>query len=247
MKLELVVKPDVFRLALAAKAKGLRTAQRRALNKTAEGTQADLKDKIRETFFRVTPWVLNSTRIQWATERDLTATVTFKDAYVGGGGKTKPVKALQVQVEGGTRPQKKAERRLSDVSGKQIYMMPGRFAQLDRNGNPSTGQLVKILSVLGALDSGNNQRRKMRRRGRLKKGEEYFAVFRMGEADVFRWDGQTLPPGIYRKGAGGRPLPIYVFMKGPPQYRRRLAWRETARSSVAKRLPAAFAAELVKV
>ncbi|MDQ1079705.1 hypothetical protein [Pseudoroseomonas cervicalis] len=245
MQLTLDVNPHTWRLAMEAKARRLRSAQRRVLNTTAQGTQSDLREKVRTTFFKATPWVLNSTRIQWATERDLTAVVTFKDAYTGGS-RTKPVSALQLQAEGGTRIQKRAELRLSLISGTRVFMMPGRFAELDRNGNPRTGQLIKILSVLGALNPGDNQRRKRRQRG-LRRGEEYFAIFRMGEGRTTKWDGSTLPPGIYRKGSGGRPLPVYVFMRSAPRYRPRLAWRETAKASIAKRLPPALAAELAKV
>ncbi len=245
MKLEFPVDPAAWRAAMDARARQVRSAQRRALNRTAEGTQGDLKEKVKQTFFQVTPWVLNSTRVKYASNSNLEAVVAFKDAYVGGA-KLAPVKTLQVQVDGGTRPQKRAERRLSFLSGTTVYMMPARFAELDRYGNPRPSQLVKILSVLGALDPGNNRNRKRRQRGR-RRNEEYFAIFRRGEGDSFRWNGDALAPGIYRKGAGGRPLPVYVFMKGAPTYRPRLAWRETAERSVSQRLPAAFADELRKV
>lgn len=213
-----------------------------ALNGTAQAVQAAEVAEIQKTFFQPTRWILNSTVIEWARRDNLNAKVTFRDLRGGFINRVRPSAALQVQVDGGVRGQKRSEVRLSWLGGQTIYMIPGRFAEKDANGNPSRGELAKILSILGVLNRGDNRAsRKGKPRARQRrKAPEYFVV--LGKGDVLDRSGNALAPGIYRKGAMDRPLPVYVFTRGPPRYRPRLRWWETAKQAGTAAAPKAWQA-----
>jgi hypothetical protein len=221
------------------------TAAYKALNQTAQDVQAALKAEMQKVFYKPTPYVLNSTEIAWARRDNLQAAVQFRNRLgnLRGGD---PADMIGAQVFGGTRSQKRSEIRLGALSsgGQAIYMMPARFAQYDANGNPSRGELSIIMSQLGVLNRGDN--RAARRGKRTRKARtEYFAIFGRGEG--FSLMGNALAPGIYRKNAAGRPLPVYFFMKGRPQYRKRLRWHEVANATVRAKIAGNFAAEMAKV
>jgi len=117
--------------------------------------------------------------------------------------------------------------------------MPARFATYDANGNPSRGELVRILSQLGVLNQGDNRAaRRGKPRRRRKVQTEFFVIWGRGEG--FDLSGNALAPGIYKKNRAGRPLPVYFFMKGPPQYSKRLDWFGVARKKAAERAPVHF-------
>lgn len=211
--------------------KGARWALRRAVNEVATDVKTALVGEMRATFYKPTPFVLNSLMIDWARDDDLAATVRVKDLGARGGVVSK---ALMTQIAGGTRAQKRSEQRLTYAApgGDRVFMMPARFAKLDAYGNPSKGELTAILSQVGVLNRGDNKAARTSKRTR-KTRDTYFAVFATGEA--LSNTGEALKPGIYRQHSSGRPLPVYVFFKAAPQYRRRLAWHEVAERTVAAR------------
>jgi hypothetical protein len=231
---------------MQANSRRLPDAAARALNATAQEVQQALKAEMRRVFYQPVPYVLNSTTIVWARRERLQAEVTFRErtGNLRGGS---PEQMIGTQVNGGPRAQKRSELRLQDLrpGGGALYMMPARFAQYDGYGNPSRGELTRILSQLGVLLRGDNRAaRRGKRRRRSKPVTEYFAVFAMGEE--MDLSGNALAPGIYRRNAYGRPLPVYFFMKRRPQYKRRLDWHGIARQTIQARLGPNFEAAMAR-
>lgn len=222
--------------AISAVRQRAHSAAVRAANKTAEDVRSALQAEMREKFFKPTPFILNSLAVQWARRETPTAKVEVRRFGVRG---APAEEALKAQVFGGTRGFKRSEVRLGALGpgGQPVYMMPARFARYDANGNPSRGELTQILSQFGVLNRGDN--RAARRGKRTRKARtEYFVIWGRGEG--FDLSGNALAPGIYRKASNGRPLPVYFFMKGQPQYRRRLDWFEVAERTVRASAPKHF-------
>jgi hypothetical protein len=181
-------------------------------------------------FFKPTRFVLNAIRVVQYAKKDQPEAVVDVARTFGVRGE-QVADFYRTQVFGGTRKHKQSEVRIGRLSpgDRPIYMMPARFAQYDSNGNPSRGELTIILSQLGVLNRGDNRVARKARRSR-KARAEYFVIWGQGEG--FNSSGQSLNPGIYRRNTAGRPLPVYFFMKGQPQYRKRLDWFEVAERAV---------------
>jgi hypothetical protein len=242
MQIGVTFPTEQLRAAMQANSRRLANASYKALNRTAQDVQAALRQEMIRVFFRVTPYILNSTTILWARRDRLVAEVGFRDKGIFSPRGT-PSQIIGTQVDGGTRRQKRSEVRVQFLrpgSG-QLYMMPARFAQYDNWGNPSSCELSIILSQLGLLNRGDNRAARQGKRTR-KVRTQYFAIFGRGEG--YSLAGNALAPGIYRHNAAGRPLPVYFFMKGAPKYRKRLAWHEIARKVVAAKISPNFQAEL---
>jgi hypothetical protein len=242
MQIAINLPAEQLTAALQANSHRLLTASYKALNKTAQDVQVALQAEMKRAFFKPTPYFLNSTSIKWAKRDNLQAEVGFREraGNIRGGS---PEAMLGTQVYGGTRPQKRSEVRIQGLrpGGGALYMMPARFAKLDGNGNPSRGELGVILSQLGVLLRGDNRAARTGKRAR-KVRTEYFAIFGRGEG--LDHLGNALAPGIYRKAANGRPLPVYFFMKDAPKYRKRLNWHEVATATTKAKMQGNFQAEL---
>ena len=98
--------------------------------------------------------------------------------------------------------------------------MPGRGAKLDAYGNISRGQIVQIMSRLGAMsDPAQNMTDKttqrLKKRGLIAKGarSDYF-VARSKE-------GNRRPLGVYQLIGPGQVEPVLVFTQRAPHYRKR--------------------------
>lgn len=237
MKIKLALDTDAVRQALAIERGAVTSATRSTLNRTAERARDDIRTEMGRVFDRPTPYTLNSMMIDYARRDRLEAQVRFKDGL--GNKNRSPERWVGVQVRGGAREQKAAERRISWRRGNQpVFLVPTRFAEIDSYGNINRGQLTKILSEINALDDGNNKRDRVgKARGRRRR-EEYFAVFRSVPG---------LKPGIYqrrRTGFGNGVVPIYFFARKAPQYRQRLDFDGVARQSVERNLQAIWQDEL---
>jgi hypothetical protein len=241
MQIGISLPTEEFRAAIQANSSRLRNAAYKALNKTAQDVQQALQAEMKRVFYKPTPYVLNSTSIKWARRDDLVAEVGFREraGNIRGGS---PQEMIGTQVYGGTRAQKRSEIRIQGLrpGGAPLYMMPARFAQYDANGNPSRGELTQIMSQLNVLLRGDNRAARRGKRTR-KSRTEYFAIFGRGEGTDL--SGNALAPGIYRKNAAGRPMPVYFFMKDAPRYRKRLNWHEVARATTVAKMQANFQAE----
>jgi hypothetical protein len=187
------------------------TAAAKALTFTAERVQEAEKQEITRVFDKPTRWTLNAVYKRGATPSRLFARVWVKDEASSG---IAASKYLPVHIEGGNRPHKRFEKALIHygLMPADMYAVPGRRARMDGYGNISRGQIVQILSALGAAErvSGFMANRTARSKRRNRNAPDYFAG-RPGNGSG--------PLGIWQRvGSGARPILIFVKR---PTYRRR--------------------------
>lgn len=111
-------------------------------------------------------WVLNSFAVKKATSSSPTATVFYNRGR----------HFMEIQVDGGTRPQKAADSLLINkgVMGSGDKYLPGKGAQLDQFGNISPGIRSKVLSYFQTY-TGKNARNN--RKGKTNRaGDQFFAL-----------------------------------------------------------------------
>lgn len=185
--------------------------------RTAQASQAGIRQEMERVFDNPTPWILNSTYVKAAKKGDPNAVVYAKDSN----GKS-PSLALMAEVEGGQRPNKRSEGALKAAgylpNGWQTA--PGPGAKRDKYGNMSRGQMQQILAGLQASRHSS---------GRKGKGRpaEYFVV-RPG-------DKNSLHPGVWqRKGAS---ISLVLLFIQPPRYSERLDWYGVANRTAQAQLP----------
>jgi hypothetical protein len=187
-----------------------------ALNRTAQDVKQSLVSEIGRVFDRPNPFTLNSVRIRPATKTKLEVEIWLKDDMEGG---IAPSHYLGPQVFGGDRRLKRFERALlaRKLLPPGMFAVPGSGAKLDSYGNISRGQIVQILSALGAAEmvsgySANRTQQSRKRRGPL---PEFF---------VGRPSNGKGPLGVWQRfrfAHGGAIKPILIFVR-KPQYRARL-------------------------
>lgn len=198
-----------------------------SLTKTAKEVQAAEIGEMQRAFDRPTPFALRGTFVKPATVQRQEARVWLKDDPLGVG--TPAIKFLSPQIFGGERKHKRFEKALIayGLMPSDMFAVPGERARIDRYGNISLGQIVQILSALGAAErvsgfTANRTARSAKRKGgRL---VQYFAG-RPGNGDG--------PLGIWQRvGKGARPVLIFVRK---PTYKPRFRWYEVADRVVSER------------
>ena len=197
-------------------------ATKLALNNTAKRIHKREVNTMKQVFDRPTPWTLRGLRIGYATKKNLVARVGFTDNFGKGTGAGK---YIGTQISGGVRPYKRFERALQHKgylpSG--WYAVPGQRARLNKYGNMSQGQIVQILTALDALPGRPTFRgvtiAQQKRSAAVKK------IF--GVSPLAARLGLRLPPGVYRRTRRGV-RPLLIFVKGTPQYKKRLPFHEVA-------------------
>lgn len=198
-----------------------------ALTKTAKEVQAAEISEMGRVFNRPTPFALRGTFLKPATPQRQEARVWLKDDPLGVG--TPAAKFLGPQIFGGERGHKRFEKALIHyrIMPADMYAVPGERARLDQYGNLSRGQIVQILSALGAAERVSGYLANRTARSAKRKGKaliDYF-VGRPGNGDG--------PMGIWQRvGEGARPVVIFVKR---PVYRPRFRWFEVADRVVADR------------
>lgn len=236
--------PDVQR-KLAAIGRQAPFALKTALNKTAEWVETDVRRAMRSNFDRPTPFFLRSLRVVYATKTKLEAKVWFKDR--GQVGERMERLAL-THIEGGSRSQKGFEARLVRLGlmPNGYRAVPGAGADLDRYGNMSRGQIVKILSQLkSAAFSGDYSIKTNSKRSKAKRAKEYYfgstgpggTVSIVGGDQIKSTSGRThnLPRGVWvRRGRSLTPVLLFVSRA---QYRRRFDFFGIGKRTVAQRFP----------
>ena len=239
--------PEV-RVALDRIGKQARFATAVALTRTAQDVKADLRREMQRTFDRPTPYTLNSLFLSPATKARLEARVFFKDDFG-----TRPHYLLP-QIEGGERPLKRFEQLLLQrgVLYRGERAVPGQGAKLDSYGNMSRGQIVQIISQLGAFNlAGASQNATNSKRSRAKRAKVRYFYARKGESRVGAgsWKHgdktQHLASGIYAKTAGGDITPVLIFVGGA-KYTPRFKFYPVAGATIARVFPAHFERELIK-
>lgn len=186
-----------------------------ALTNAMKDAREAERDTMRSVFDRPTSFTLNALRVIPATKQNLSAELGFKEGF----GSVPAWKYLGPQVAGGPRKAKRFELalRAKGILRSNEFCVPGRGAQLDGYGNMNRGQIVRVLSALGAAsDAAQNTVRRPKRSTR-KRNLDYF-VLRNTRA----------PDGIYLR-EGRAAVPILIFVKGA-SYTKRFPYYEKART-----------------
>jgi hypothetical protein len=235
MAADISIKIDASDVArtLSAFAKQIPYATALAMTATAKDAVEDLKAEMRRVFDRPNNFTMNAFYAKPARKTDLTATVMAREWAPGG----RPAsKYLAPEIEGGARGMKGFEKALSGISGGQ-YAMPGKDARLDANGNMSRGQIVQILSRLGALydplqNMTDRTTARLRRKGML------VAASGM-KSDMFlaRENRVGRPYGIYQLIGPGRVAQLLVFTTKRPTYKAILPFGSIVANSVGRTWP----------
>lgn len=217
-------------------------ASAKAMTFTAERVRDAEKQEINRVFDRPTPFTLSSLSMQGATPQRLEARVWFKD--LGGyGGSRKNVSTeaghyLEPQVYGGGRVLKQFERYLqrAGILPVGMFAVPGAGAKLDGFGNMSRGQLVQILSALGAAEHSSGYfANKSRRKG---------ARFNKATALIFAGIPHPgMPAGVWMRQGLGRLKPLLIFVRAP-RYNKRFNFYDVANTVADRVFPELLQREL---
>lgn len=217
---ELEQKHLPFVLALTA----TRLAQR-----VKKGTITVMKQRLD----RPTPTTLNSLFVKMAT-KSRAAQVYFKDSWASG---IPADTYLQQAVGGGQRPHKRFEKALiaRGIMRSGEYAIPtGAF--MNQYGNVSRGTMTKILSGLGAAETGAGYQANASGSARSKRKGNAHRFF-SGEVDGARgvWERKTM-------GMGDAVRPVFVFSSSAPSYRTIFPFFKIAQNIVKANYPGEFAA-----
>ncbi len=205
-----------------------------ALNKTAAHlAMFSYPNIVQEVFDRPTPFVRKGFKYNKATWDNLTAEVFANDTdYYG---PVSPAMVLSSEVFGGARKPKRFELalRAKGILPNDQFAVPGHDARRDAYGNMSNGQIVQILSALGAYSESGftaNKTKIHRSVGSRpnRNTDNIFVINRIGRksaALVQRHQAisnrlQGLPMGIYQRiGAHGLKQ-LMKFVKQPSYSKR---------------------------
>lgn len=207
----------------------------KAVNETAKIVKQREYGEIARVFDRPTPYTLNSLFVKFGSKTLPIAEVKLKDDAGKG---TPAAKYLLPQIEGGGRRHKRFERALAarGLLPQGKYVVPGSAAKMDAYGNMQRGQVVQILSALGAAETvsgfmANRTERSKKRKGRTL--AEYF----VGAPGNGR-----LPEGVWQRhtfGFGSAIKPVAIFTDRP-NYKQRLRFQQVGERTVRAEFPAEF-------
>lgn len=190
-----------------------------ALTRTAKTVASGWQEQINTRLDRPNLRTQRATSFTGASAQSLASTVFVKDKSEGG---TAPDQYLKPQVTGGGRILKKFENALvaSGAMPRGYVTVPGRHATRDVYGNVSRGQLVAVISQLGADFSPGYQRvisksATKRLASQAKRGRKY-VVIRPTEARK-----ANASAGIYERMPDGSRRAIFLF-KPSVSYQKRL-------------------------
>lgn len=206
-------------------------AAARAATDVAFKVRAGEIAEMRTVFRAPTDWTLGGMVVDKADKSGKPARVRFEDF----GGKGTPAgRYLQPQIDGGPRRLTPFERRLS-VAGllrPGEFLVPGAGAERDAGGNLNPGQISKILSDLGTIDTARASP------GGRDRGA------RRGETYRLERPPSGAPEGIYLQ-KGGRKLLAFLIVR-QPFYRAIFDFGGVARRIIAREFAAAFRANLAR-
>lgn len=200
---------QILREARDVPARVIPYAAATALTRTAKRAQQAIIAQMPQVFDRPTPYTLNSTFVQPASVKSMTARVAVKDWASNNG--TLPEDYLLPAVLGGGRKEKRFERnmRYAGLLARGERAVLGQEAPLDAFGNLRRGEMQRILTATRSSFDPAQNRSNSRRSRKNAKNAPYFA------GRVKRtW-------GVWRR-EGRRLRPVLVFVRRTPQYRARL-------------------------
>lgn len=188
-----------------------------ALTNAMKDAREAERDTMRSVFDRPTNFTLNALKVTPATKQNLSAELGFKEGF----GSIPAWKYLGPQVAGGPRKAKRFELalRAKRILRANEFCVPGRGAELDGSGNMNRGQIVRILSALGAASDGAQNTVRRPKRSTRKRNLDYFVL-----------RGTKAPDGIYLR-VERRAVPILIFVKWT-SYKKRFPYYEKARTVV---------------
>ncbi|WP_275629062.1 hypothetical protein [Pseudomonas sp. 273] len=192
-----------------------------ALNHTANQANQALVAEIDDVFDRPTSFTRNAIRILHATAKRLEASLWVKDEKDNNSKAQAPEDWVAPQVFGGPRVDKASERNLRSkgILPKGMFIVPAEGARLDQYGNMSRGQMIQILSGLGALEyvAGATQNATQSARSLAKGHAQAFFVMKRGKR----------PIGIGER-RGENLVMVLAFVR-QPQYRERFRFFDVVR------------------
>ena len=215
----------------------------RALTMVAQSAAADVRTEMKAVFHNPIAYTLKGFYAKPARTSDLTAWVGARENAAKG---TPTAAYISPQVFGGSRLLKPMERRIASQVGSSQYVMPGRGAQMDSNGNWSRGQIGQMLSRLNAEgDGGKSISATMTKRLRRAK----LTVATNGHRSnyfVVHSKGNSAPIGIWRLVSKGVVEPVAIFALDAPRYSKRLDLQGVVGTSVAAHWSEAVTAAVEK-
>lgn len=232
--------------------KQARYATAGALTRTAQDVRAGLRREMQAVFDRPTAYTLRSLYLERATKANLEARVWLKDDY------GTSAHYLMPQIEGGTRPQKRFEKRLVQLGAMRPgdRAVPGNGMPRDAYGNLSRGLIVKILSQVGSRGfHGDYSVASNSRRSKAKRATEAYFVstgpggtlsYVGGEPVLTNGRTHNLARGVWvrRKFAVGSAIrPVLLFVDRA-HYKPRFKFFEVAEKIVRSRFEGHFEAEM---
>lgn len=211
-----------------------------ACNATAVEIRGEWARVVPRVFDRPVPMTARAAQYKKATRQKLFAEVFLRDEATGG---TPPAKYLLPEVEGGQRRKKGFEILLQQKGAMPagMFAVAGQGAPLDRHGNVRAAQVSKILSQMGARQDPlqNQTDASVKRRGRRKRGGDYFAV---------QQKRGRLLPGIYERigfAFGSAVRSIFIFTRSA-NYKPRYNIFALAQRAWDKLMPFHFNRDLAK-
>jgi hypothetical protein len=216
-----------------------RSALREAINGTIKWADTDVRREMRVVFDRPTRYTLQSLKLKFASTANLSGWLWFKERA-----RDEDVRWAVAQIEGGQRAVKPMELRLQRAGIMPVgwHVVPGEAMPLDGFGNPSRGEISRILNVLGTFQEAGYNKANAATRDRLRKGnaKSYgfaYWVNKPGQGRV-----KHLAPGIYRRvytGFGTSLKPMLIFVNRA-KYRARLDFAGIVRRTVDRRFEGEF-------
>jgi hypothetical protein len=194
------------------------------LTTVAKHAKKDLSDVIPRVFRNPTPFTRNAVFMKPANKKEQKALVWLKDWTPKG---TPAARYLSAQVFGGERKQKPSEkllRRRGFLDADQAWV-PGFGMRLNQYGNPSQGQIQKIISALGSQNDPyqNTTKRSMRRNP--------------SQANIF-YSEMGGSPGVYSRGPRGSLSKLMAFTQGAslPRYKKQYPFFLIAEKTINRRM-----------
>lgn len=210
-------------------------ATKKALDATAEQIVEAEREEMSRVFQNPRDWTLNSVTYRPATYDNGSGKFATRPAIVDFKDKDLPNSAgyyLKPQVFGGGRRHTPFESRLQRAGrlGTNEYLVPTRFADRDARGDLDPGQIVKILSDLGTIDTATKFP------GARDRGVRRLETYHFDRSGRVR-------PGIYkRRGAADR-VPVFIVTR-QPNYRAIFDFRGVAEHVLRREFARNFQREL---
>lgn len=197
----------------------------------------DLPRAMQKAFHEPVRFTLNAFFSTRADKRDLKLEIKPREFANKG---SAAFQYLEPQVKGGARKQKRSEQRLSAVTGKKLYVLPAKGEKLNKHGNVTPSEMVKILSRVGALADQSIGKRGRRKIAKAKRFVNHGARSHRSDYFIGGAKGSGAPKAIYRLLKKGVVEPVLALTQTAPKYKRRFDYDPALARSIDKHLPRFF-------